>query len=56
MALVVAAIFGVIIYRIVVVALLYTIEPDETIAKLGTSISALLPPPSYPVSPLKDSA
>ena len=40
MCVVIAAIFSVILYRIVVVALLYTVEPNETIAKLGTSISA----------------
>lgn len=38
--LVIVAIVSIVIYRIVVAALIYKIQPDETLAKLATTISA----------------
>ena len=42
MILVLGAIFGVVLYRIIMVAVFYAVEPQETIASLATSITASL--------------
>ena len=40
MILVLGAIFGVVLYRIIMVAVFYSIEPQETIASIATSLTA----------------
>ncbi len=40
MCLVIGAIFGVVVYRIIMVTMFYRIEPDSTIASLATSLTA----------------
>ena len=40
MILVLGAIFGVVLYRIIMIAVFYAIEPQETVASLATSLTA----------------
>ncbi len=40
MLLVLSAIFGVVLYRIIMVAVFYSIQPQETIASIATSLTA----------------
>ena len=40
MILVLGAIFGVVLYRIIMVAVFYSIEPNEVVASLATSLTA----------------